>query len=246
MLFLLLAVDILGSLLGILVTGTERMRSRVVAVSSGILCGVALVWMLPEMSQISGSHFAGIALGACLGVLFLVDRFVFPVCPCCTHVHHHSSSDGASASLLLPLVAGICLHNFLDGWSTQLASETAGNLGLGMLVGNLVHKAPESVVLGLLLRSATGNSTRAAGLAAFASGFLVIGGAAQTYSASFHSSGLFMASLALAAAGFLFVGIHMFRAECARSGRQAAAWSLATGFAVAVAVERTVALLATA
>ena len=90
------------------------MRSRVVAVSSGVLCAVALVW------KISGMGYAGFALGGCLAVL----------------------------------VVGICLHNFLDGWSTQLASATAGNLGIGMLVGNLIHKAPESIVLGILLRSA--------------------------------------------------------------------------------------------
>jgi zinc transporter ZupT len=245
MLHLLLAIDICGSLFGIFATSTERVRSRFVAVSSGILCGVALVWMLPQMGQISGWAFAATALGGCLVALFLVDRFVFPVCPCCTHAHGHSSQQKASINLLLPLVTGICLHNFLDGWSTQLASVTAGTLGVGLLVGNLVHKAPESVVLGILLQSATQKSAKAAGLAAFASVFLVIGAAAQTFSGSFHSSGLFMASLAFAAAGFLFVGIHMFQAECTRKGGRAAAWSLGTGFAAAVVIERTIALLGT-
>lgn len=217
------------------------------AVSSGTLCGVALIWMLPEMGQISGWHYAGIALGGCLGGLFLVDRFVFPVCPCCTHFHLcHSPKHKTPVNLLLPLLTGVCLHNFLDGWSTQLASATAGNLGMGMLVGNLVHKAPESVVLGLLLQSATQKSVKAASLAALASVFVVIGGAAWTYSAALQSKGLFMTSLSFAGAGFLFVGIHMFRAECARNGRRAAAWSLATGFAAAAVVERAVALLAAA
>jgi len=54
MLLILIAIDILGSLLGIFASSTERMRSEVVAISGGILCGVALVWMLPEMGQISG------------------------------------------------------------------------------------------------------------------------------------------------------------------------------------------------
>lgn len=215
-----------------------------VAVSSGILCAVALVWMLPEMGQISGLPFAGIAVGGCLGALFLVDRFIFPVCPCCTHVHHHDSSHGTSVNILLPLMAVICLHNFLDGWSTQLASATAGNLGIGMLVGNLVHKAPESIVLGLLLRSAAQRSMKAAGLSAFASLFLVIGAAAQTYSASLQNTGLLMVSLAFAGAGFLFVGIHMFRVECGRNGKRAATWSLATGFAAAAVLQRVLALLA--
>jgi zinc transporter ZupT len=113
-----------------------------------------------------------------------------------------------------------------------------------MLVGNLVHKAPESIVLGLLLRSATQRSMKAAGLSAFASVFLVIGAAAQTYSASLQNTGLLMASLAFAGAGFLFVGIHMFRVECGRNGKRAATWSLATGFAVAALLQRALALLA--
>ena len=79
-----------------------------------------------------------------------------------------------------------------------------------MLVGNLVHKAPESVVLGLLLHTVTQKPIKAAGWAVFASVFLVIGGAAQRYTASFHSQPLLMGSLAFAAAGFLFVGFICF------------------------------------
>ena len=73
MLLLLVAIDILGSLLGIFASSTERMRSEVVAISGGILCGVALVWMLPEKSQISGWNYAGLALVGCLGMLSLVE-----------------------------------------------------------------------------------------------------------------------------------------------------------------------------
>ena len=54
MLLTLIAIDILGSLFGIVASSTERMRGEVLGISSGILCGVALVWMLPEMGQISG------------------------------------------------------------------------------------------------------------------------------------------------------------------------------------------------
>jgi hypothetical protein len=93
MLLVLVAIDILGSLLGIFASGTERLRSRVIAISGGILCGVALVWMLPEMGQISGWNYAGLALVGCLGLLFLVDRFIFPVCPCCAHTDNHQPSN---------------------------------------------------------------------------------------------------------------------------------------------------------
>ena len=245
MLFVLLAIDILGSVLGIFATGTKRVHPKFASVTSGIFCGVALVWMLPEMGQISGWPYAWVAVGGCLGLLFLVDRFVCPVCPCCTHVHPHSLGHETSSRLLLPLVAGICLHNFLDGWSTQLASATAGRLGIGLLTGNLVHKGPESVVFGLLLRSGTGDSRKAVWLSAFASVFLAAGSAAQAYAASFHSGGLFMVSLSLAAAGFLFIGVHSFRAECAQNGRRAAVWSLATGFAATAVVELAVVFLTT-
>jgi hypothetical protein len=78
MLLILIAIDILGSLLGIFASSTERMRSEVVAISGGILCGVALVWMLPEMSQISGWNYAGLALVGCLGMLFLREQHVHP------------------------------------------------------------------------------------------------------------------------------------------------------------------------
>ena len=245
MLFVLLAIDMLGSVLGIYATGMKRVHPKVAAITSGVFCGVALVWMLPEMGQISGWPYAGVAVGGCLGLLFLVDRFAFPICPCCTHGHLEAPEGAASSRLLLPLAVGICLHNFLDGWSTQLASATAGRLGIGLLTGNLVHKGPESVVFGLLLRSATADSRKAVWLAALAGVFLTTGGVAQEYAASFHSAGLFMVSLSFAAAGFLFIGVHLFRAECAQNGRRAAARSLATGFAATAAVEMAVAFLTT-
>ena len=140
--------------------------------------------------------------------------------------------------MVFPLMAGICLHNVIDGWSTQLAAANSGSLGVGLLVGNLVHKAPESIVLGILLRSAARRSSRAFGLAAFASAFLLLGGALESYSETLHKTALLIGSLAVAGASFLFVGIHMFRAESARTGKLAAAASLAIGFVATAALQQ--------
>jgi hypothetical protein len=100
---------------------------------------------------------------------------------------------------------------------------------LGWRSGCGLWRRPTRQLSQLALSYGTQRAFKAVSLAAIASVFLVIGGASQTYSAATQNTGLFMVSLVVAGAGFV-VGVHMLRAEFARNGRHATAWSLATGF----------------
>ncbi|MDP9053358.1 MAG: hypothetical protein M3N93_03525 [Acidobacteriota bacterium] len=237
MIFLLIAIDLAGSYLGIRFMQMERVRGWALSLSSGVLAAIALLWMLPEMGRVSGLPNACSFLFIGLAVLFAIDRFVYPVCPCCTHLSRKPSAGGELQRMTWPMLAGICIHNVFDGWTTAVAVEARGATGAGLLAGTLIHKLPESLILGVLLRSATRRSSRAFFMAVFASFFLLVGGIARNFALPFQSGALLMVSLAIAAASFLFIGVHTFRAECSRTGARPAMIFLLAGFGCAAALQ---------
>src|ERR1700733_12619143 len=69
-------------------------RARVfVPLSGAILLAVSLFSILPEMAGEAGWLRAGALYVVGYGVLFLVDRYVHPVCPSCSHTHDHGHCD---------------------------------------------------------------------------------------------------------------------------------------------------------
>ena len=55
--------------------------------SGGVLMGVALFWVLPEMAEFFRWPMAIAWTAAGFGLLWFVDRFVYAVCPACSHTH---------------------------------------------------------------------------------------------------------------------------------------------------------------
>ena len=99
---------------------------------------------------------AGVASGA--GLLWLVSRFVHPVCPACAGPSPvQEKLDGASRLLM----AALSVHCLLDGVAVALPGADAGHTDAAMLGAVLLHKVPEGLALALLLLGA-GRTPRAA------------------------------------------------------------------------------------
>jgi len=112
-----------------------------------------------------------------------------------------------------------------------------------MLVGNLVHKAPESIVLGILLRSAMDKIFSAAALAAVASVFLVIGAAAQIYGPRCRVHRFSWVLWRLQDPDFFSLAFICSGTSAHEMEPEPAAWSLAIGFAAVVLLEHATALV---
>ena len=248
LLFALIAVDVAGMLLGIYAMRSRSVSGRFTTISAGVMLGVALFWIFPDMRERSGMVYAALAVGGAIAALYTIDRFVYPVCPCCAHGgrhdrlfgRHRAHRQGADGTLI-PLVVAICIHNLFDGWTATVAGY-AGSSGSGIALGLFAHKIPEAVVFGLMLRAATDRARGpllSVGLTSIA---ILVGGAAHTSLWTLSETTVIATSLAVACGSFLFAGAHIFLRQQKHAGTRSAVAPLAIGLFVSAFVEQAISI----
>jgi zinc transporter ZupT len=139
--WLLTLLAIGGVAAGVLLGQTRVFSSQLGAASGGLLFGIALFWVVPEIAVTSGwAGAAALALAGCV-LIAAVDLLLMHT--------GHSPRSGAIG----PLVAATAVHCFLDGWSVRALggrpmTDVAVAIGLGL------HKVPEGFALGWVMRRA--------------------------------------------------------------------------------------------
>jgi zinc transporter ZupT len=218
-LLLFLAAAIGGSYAGVAISGVPELSRKVVPFSGVMLLLVSLVWVLPELAEDFG-WAPGIALMTTgFLLLWLVDRFVYPVCPSCSHTHDHDNCVTRLHGFAGPLLAATVIHSLFDGWALA-AAQAAGRQGIS--AGVLVHKLPESIAFGIILRAALKSRRNAIVSAVFVQ-MMTLVGVALEYIAAPHM-GPFWIHVLLAVAGgtFLYLGFHAVHSEWKRRTMRAA------------------------
>jgi zinc transporter ZupT len=213
------------------------------------MLGVALFWIFPDMQQKSGVVQAALAVGVAVAALYTIDRFVYPVCPCCAHGGRHDRLFGrhrthkrGTDGTLIPLVVAICIHNLFDGWTAAVAGYAGGSRGSGIALGLFAHKIPEAVVFGLMLRAATDRARGpllSVGLTSIA---ILVGGAAHTSLWTLSETTVIATSLAVACGSFLFAGAHIFLTQQKHAGTRSAVAPLAIGLFVSAFIEQAISI----
>jgi len=112
----------------------------------------------------------------------LLNRY-YPVCPTCAHDHDHHSCFTELHGFAGPLIAAAALHSFLDGWSVATAQ-------LAVPLAAALHKVPEGVALGGILRASVKTRGTALGWAWLAEGATLVGGALGLLMAPHLGTGL--------------------------------------------------------
>ena len=168
-----------------------------VRISGALLAGVALFGLLPELIHESG-WWPTLSLAA-VGylVLMTLDRRGYAVCPSCSHGHSFAGS----------LVAATAVHAFVDGWGL-VATQGQGSVSGAIALAILLHKAPEGMALGAMLRASSSSVPSAVGLCFVAELPTILGGAAGFW---ITPPGWIDYLLSLVAGTFLFLGIHALR-----------------------------------
>ncbi|HEY1945444.1 MAG TPA: hypothetical protein VGG97_00445 [Bryobacteraceae bacterium] len=237
----LFAVDLIGTISGIHVMQSAHLSRKISAVSSGILLGVGLFWILPDITRGIGAAHSFLSVAAAGAAIYAVDRFIYPVCPCCSK-HAHSQCLPPTRTLL-PLTIAIGIHNLFDGWTAEVAAHAGNMLRSGIATGLLAHKVPEGLAFGMMLRAAS-RSRKAALLSAFTTGSCILAGSAVRDGLTlFPTSSVVTLSMAIACASFVFVGLHTFQQQRRESGAKPALLSLAAGIAGTVIVEQGLSLV---
>ena len=215
----LLLVTLLGALAGIKLAAIPSTSRQVVPFSGGMLVGIALFWILPEIAAQYSWILACAGLAAGFGMLLLVDRYVHPVCPTCSHTHDPGGGSLKLHGFAGPLLLASGVHSFFDGWSLAISQQDGlGQIGLAFLTGIAFHKVPEGLALGAMLVAAFGSSTKALVGAAAAQSMMLIGGFLAVVLAPRLDATWTGGLLSLAAGAFVYLGYHAIDTEYQQRG----------------------------
>jgi zinc transporter ZupT len=205
----LLVLTLAGAAVGIRLAAVPSLTQRLLPFSGGMLVGIALFWILPEIAQRSGWAGASAGLLAGFALLWTIDRYVYAVCPTCAHTHDHETCHESLHGFAAPLLIAAGLHSFFDGWSLSVSQEKGfETLKLAFLAGIGVHKLPEGLALGALLLAALGSPWTAFLGAAAAQSMMLAGGLLATFLAPYLGERWTIAFLSVAAGAFVYLGYH--------------------------------------
>lgn len=211
LLFALVAVA--ATLAGIALSGVPEFSRKLLPLSGGMLLLISCVWVLPELAQdlgwVTGATFMFIGFV----ILWLVDKHVYPVCPSCSHTHDHDSCATRLHGFAGPLLAATAIHSLFDGWALA-AAHAAGRQGIW--AGVLIHKIPECVVFGIVLRAAMKSKRNAIIGAILTQAATLLGAVLENGLAPHLGPYWIVVLLAIAGGTFLYLGFHAVHGEWKR------------------------------
>jgi zinc transporter ZupT len=233
------AVGVCGAALGIWLTEARQRARVVVPLTAGMLLGIALFGLLPELVENSGWLLCLALFVGGYAALAIPARLGYSVCPSCSHDHDHSACSTELHGFAAPLLAGAALHSFFDGWSVA-AAQLAGTVELHLVapIAIALHKAPEGVALGGILCASMKSRGRAFTWAALAEGTTMAGGAFGLWLAPQFGAKWIAYPLGLTAGWLCYLGFHAAHEEWKRRGARRAFTAAAAGMAGAALILR--------
>jgi zinc transporter ZupT len=219
--FLAALVAIGSAAAGTALLGHGNRTRALIPLSGGLLVGVAGFGLIPELVEDIGWERGVVLVAVGYGLLKLLDRFAFSVCPSCAHDHPHEGCAEPLHGFAAPLLIATAIHAFVDGWglvAVQLGIHTPGE-GTIFAAALFLHKIPEGLALGAMVRASIDRARGAFAWCVAVELATVIGG----------SAGLWLTParwvnypLAIAGGTFLFLGVHAVHADWKRRGARPA------------------------
>jgi zinc and cadmium transporter len=143
-----LGMTLFGSLVPMLkASWAERHKWRLLAFSSGVLLGIAVLHLFPEALALNGKS-AGVAVLTTFGILFALENL--------THAHaegdflHPRSLDRASLTAL----GALTLHAGVDGMAMGVSLRQNLTFGSAISIGVILHKFVDGLTRTSLLQTA--------------------------------------------------------------------------------------------
>jgi zinc transporter ZupT len=228
-------------LLGLWLTDARRHARVAVTFSAGVLLGVSAFGLVPDLMAEMGWAGSLSLFAAGYLSLLLVDRFVYPVCPSCSHSHDHGECATLLHGFAAPLVSAAALHSFLDGWSIATAqAATPAEIRLALPIAVVLHKIPEGIALGAILRASVRLRLAAFGWCVVAEAPTLLGALLAMMLAPRLGATWTNYPLAVAAGWFFYLGFHAIHGEWRRRGPVPVFVPALTGIAGAAVLQQSV------
>lgn len=217
-----------GSFGGLWMSALPAGARRVIPFSGGLLVGVALCGLLPELAgEIGWLRGVPVFAAGYLLLAWLDRRF---------HAHIHMDVESAKSGYTVPLVLAASMHAFLDGWGLASAGHSEA-ISVVFPVAVMLHKAPEGLALGAIFRTATGSRHKSFGLCLVAEAATFVGGWAGAALTPKLGSAWTNYPLAVAGGAFLYLGYHAVEGEWREFGMRSAWGPAVVGFAGAAVLQ---------
>jgi len=215
-------VAIASAAAGVALLGHGGHTRMLIPLSGGLLIGVAAFGLIPELVLDIGWVPGLVLVAFGYAMLKALDRFAFSVCPSCAHDHHHHENCAEPLhGFAGPLLAATTIHAFIDGWglvAVEAGTHTPG-AGTAFAMALLLHKIPEGLALGTILRASVDRAWTAFALCAAVELSTVAGGAAGLW---LTPANWVSYPLAIAGGTFLFLGVHAVHSDWKRRGARPA------------------------
>jgi zinc transporter ZupT len=216
---LVFGLAVAGALIGTRLAEVPKISRSVLAVSGGLLIAISLFWVLPEVAAHYGWVVAILWVAAGFALLWIVDRFVHPICPACSHTHDHDGCVAPLHGFAPPLLIAIALHSFLDGWGLAASQEGSEMVKLVFFLGIALHKLPEGLALGAIVRASMASHWKSFLACIAAEAMTIVGGLAAFGVAASIGASWVGILLAAAAGTFIYLGYHAIEGEWSRRKR---------------------------
>lgn len=211
---LLALASLASAALGVWFITIPEISRKAITLSGAILATIALFWVLPELAAIYGWAMGATLLLGSAAAIAGIDRFVYPICPACSHSHDHDHCHTRLHGFAPPLIIAALLHSLFDGWA--FAIGWAQNGAQGLAAGIAVHKIFEGLALGVILRAAISRRSTALIWAVITQMVTIAGGALAMQTASLVGSQWISLLLAVGGGMFLYLGGHAIHSEWKR------------------------------
>ncbi|HVE68871.1 MAG TPA: ZIP family metal transporter [Solirubrobacteraceae bacterium] len=117
----------------------SRLRGAAIGIAAGILLAVAFAELLPEALEEGGHRIAAMWFLGGFAALFVVEVVTRG------HTHHEGGEEHVEHTSLTPFLAGLLLHNLVDGAVLAAGVEASTQAATAVSVGILVHQLPVGV-----------------------------------------------------------------------------------------------------
>lgn len=197
-----------GAAFGVWISAAPEVARRAVPISGFVLLLLTILFVLPELGETFGWAVGPLLLMAAYGAVWSFDRWISPVCPACSDSHDHRHCGTRLHGFATPLIFAALIHSVFDGWALVASRYMSYASALDTLaLGVLLHKLPESVAYGVILRAALPTRTVALSWAVAAQIPMLAGVGLAAFTPSLGARWMGVV-LAVAGGLFLFLGMH--------------------------------------
>jgi zinc transporter ZupT len=225
-----------GGILGAVLGTSHKRLCALISVGAGSLLGVTLFAILPEAKSDLAWWELLVALASGYVVFSIISKYIFHVCPACAASHFDEATTHRFSEIASAMMIALAIHCTMDGLAMSAGSEahaTAHSTGtavvFSIILAVCVHKIPEGLALGALLRGAGLGTQGLVWRVAAVEATTLLGGVAGWMFFPHASAFWISVALAHAGGGFIFLAAHAVIGEIIKHHKALVLTSFAGG-----------------